>query len=225
MPYAPALMTRRRPSPALAVVLVALCVVGVAGCSAPPASSSRGPISVAVPATTEDGLSTAVLDAPPGPPGSREDGGLGTADGRLPDGATVFDTYPGVARLDPALLKALRRAAADAEGDGVVLTLNSGWRSKTYQEQLLEDAVSQYGSRAKAARWVATPATSPHVSGDAVDMGNGEATTWLSRHGAAYGLCQIFRNEPWHFELRPAAATDGCPREYADPTDDPRMQR
>ena len=31
------------------------------------------------------------------------------------------------------------------------------------------------------------------------------ATAWLSEHGAAYGLCQIYGNEPWHYELRPDA--------------------
>jgi D-alanyl-D-alanine carboxypeptidase len=46
---------------------------------------------------------------------------------------------------------------------------------------------------------------------------------WLSEHGAAYGLCQIYRNEPWHFELRPEAIESGCPRMFPDPTHDPRM--
>jgi hypothetical protein len=72
---------------------------------------------------------------------------------------------------------------------------------------------------------VATPKTSAHVSGDAVDIGPSEATAWLSHHGATYGLCQIYRNEPWHYELRPAAVDHGCPRMYADPTHDPRMQQ
>ena len=63
------------------------------------------------------------------------------------------------------------------------------------------------------------------MSGDAVDIGPFEATTWLSEHGARYGLCQIYRNESWHFELRPDAVDSGCPRMYADPTHDPRMQR
>ena len=61
------------------------------------------------------------------------------------------------------------------------------------------------------------------MSGDAVDLGPSGAA-WLSEHGAAYGLCQIYRNEPWHYELRPAAAVHGCPAMYADPTHDPRMQ-
>jgi D-alanyl-D-alanine carboxypeptidase len=166
---------------------------------------------------------------PPGePPGlpSEHRGALGEADGAIPDGTTVFDDeIPGVANLDPDLLGALRQAATDAAEDGVEFFVDSGWRSPEYQEQLLREAVSKYGSEEEAARWVATPDTSPHVSGDAIDIGPSDATAWLSGHGAEYGLCQTYGNEPWHFELRPEAVGDGCPAMYADPTDDPRMQQ
>jgi D-alanyl-D-alanine carboxypeptidase len=153
-------------------------------------------------------------------------GALAEADDALPEGATVFDDdFPAVANLDPALLGALRQAATDAAGDGVEFFVNSGWRSPEYQEQLLQEAVSEYGSEEEAARWVATPETSPHVSGDAVDIGPSGATAWLSEHGAEYGLCQIYGNEPWHYELRLEAIDHGCPSTYADPTQDPRMQQ
>ncbi len=143
-----------------------------------------------------------------------------------PTASTVFDDgYPAVNRLDPALLGALREAATDARDDGVDVHLNSGWRSAAYQEQLLAEAVAEHGSAAEAARWVATPETSSHVTGDAVDLGGVDATSWLAQHGDAYGVCQVYANEPWHFELRPAAVDDGCPPVYADPTEDPRMQR
>jgi D-alanyl-D-alanine carboxypeptidase len=153
-------------------------------------------------------------------------GALGEADGAVPDGVTVFDDgVPAVANLDSDLLGALRQAATDAEGDGVEFYVNSGWRSPEYQDQLLREAISEYGSEEEAARWVATADTSAHVSGDAIDIGHSDATAWLSKHGAEYGLCQIYRNEPWHYELRPDAINDGCPRRYADPTHDPRMQQ
>ena len=151
---------------------------------------------------------------------------LGEADGAVPDGTTVFDDrIPGVANLDPALLGALRRAATDAAHDGVELVVDSGWRSPEYQERLLDEAVSKYGSEAEARRWVATPDTSAHVSGDAVDIGPSDAAAWLSGHGPAYGLCRTYANEPWHYELRPDAVDHGCPPMYADPTHDPRMQQ
>jgi hypothetical protein len=149
---------------------------------------------------------------------------LGEADGAVPDGTTVFaDEIPGVAKLDPALLAALRQAATTAADDGVVFVVDSGWRSPAYQRHLLRDAVAKYGSEAEAARWVATPNTSAHVSGDAVDIGPAAAAAWLSEHGAEYGLCPIYANEPWHYELRPNAGAQGCPPMYADPTHDPRM--
>jgi LAS superfamily LD-carboxypeptidase LdcB len=152
-------------------------------------------------------------------------GELREADGAIPHGTTVFDDgVRGVANLDAGLLTALRRAAIDAAGIGVELFVDSGWRSEAYQQQLLDDAVSKYGSEQEAARWVATPNTSAHVSGHAVDIGPSDAAAWLSEHGAAYGLCQIYGNEPWHYELRPDAVARGCPRMYADPTQDPRMQ-
>jgi hypothetical protein len=175
---------------------------------APPRSSS-GPVSPSTPSGRPERV-----------------GALGEADGAVPAGTTVFDgEVPGVANLDPALLGALRRAATDAAYDGVELLVDSGWRSPAYQERLLREAVSKYGSVEEAARWVATPTTSAHVSGDAVDIGGSVATAWLSEHGARYGLCQIYGNEPWHYELRPDAVDHGCPPVYADPTHDPRMQR
>ncbi len=151
--------------------------------------------------------------------------GLGQADGILPAHTTVFDAeIPGIANLDPDLRSALREATTDAAGDGVKLYVDSGWRSAAYQERLLRQAIATYGSEEQAARWVATPETSPHVSGDAVDIGPAGAAAWLATHGSDYGLCQIYRNEPWHFELRPDAVGHGCPPRYADPAHDPRMQ-
>jgi hypothetical protein len=147
---------------------------------------------------------------------------LGEADGAVPDGVTVFDDdVPAVANLDPDLLADLRRAATDAARDGVELYVTSGWRSPEYQDQLLREAISEYGSEEEAARWVATADTSAHVTGDAVDIGPADATAWLSKHGAEYGLCQVYRNEPWHYEPRPDGSGDGCPPMYADPTQEP----
>jgi zinc D-Ala-D-Ala carboxypeptidase len=178
------------------------------------------------PSTARSPILSSAAASPTGVRRTEHRGVLGEADGVVPDDTTVFDDeIPGVANLDPALLGALRRAATDAADDGVEFYVNSGWRSPEYQEQLLLEAVSKYGSEKKAARWVGTSNTSAHVSGDAVDIGPVDAAAWLSDHGAKYGLCQIYRNEPWHYELRPDAIDHGCPPTYADPTHDPRMQQ
>jgi D-alanyl-D-alanine carboxypeptidase len=135
------------------------------------------------------------------------------------------DELRGAADLDPDLFDALRQAAVAAADAGVRLRVDSGRRSPEHQQQLLHEAIAKYGSVREATRWVATPNTSAHVSGDAVDIGPSGAAAWLSEHGAAYGLCQIYDNEPWHYELRPEAVAHGCPPTYADPTHDPRMHQ
>ncbi len=221
----PARTSGRRTRPTVLAVLVVLVVlVAVLGHWPLDVSASAAPPTVSEPSghrSEDPGLGNL-----PGRPQRGRHGALGVADGEVPDGVTVFDDdVPAVANLDPDLLGALRRAASDAAGDGVELYVNSGWRSAAYQRQLLDEAVSTYGSTQAASRWVATPSTSPHVSGDAVDIGPSDAATWLAERGVGYGLCQIYRNEPWHFELRPDAVDLGCPPTYADPTHDPRMQR
>jgi zinc D-Ala-D-Ala carboxypeptidase len=220
---------RRARSTVLAVlVVVVAALVGVLGYRSLAGSSSSATAPIVAEPSTHRPHDSLRGDRPgdlPGQPQGDRHGALGVADGEVPDGVTVFDdAYPAVANLDPALLGALRQAATDAAGDGVEFFVNSGWRAREYQEQLLDEAVSECGSREEAAQWVATPNTSPHVSGDAVDIGHSDATAWLSEHGAEYGLCQIYRNEPWHYELRPEAIDQGCPPTYADPSQDPRMQ-
>ena len=71
----------------------------------------------------------------------------------------------------------------------------------------LEGAASAYGIRFSTA------------------LGRSDATAWLSERGAKYGLCPIYSNEPWHYELRPEAIDHGCPPMYADPTHDPKTQQ
>lgn len=150
------------------------------------------------------------------------------ADGVIRDGdqPTVFDVdRAAVGNLDASLLAALQRAASDAEADGVTFRVNSGWRTPALQERMLQDAIAQYGSEAEARRWVATPETSEHVTGDAVDLGPLPALDWLVQRGWRYGLCQIYANESWHYELRPEAVDQGCPEMLPDPTADPRTKR
>lgn len=130
-------------------------------------------------------------------------------DGSLPDGGTLtpFDVGdPAIARLDPQLSSAVQDAATAARADGVTMTITSGWRSPEFQQRLLDDAVHTYGSLAVAREYVETPTHSKHVIGEAVDVGGTGADQWLIANGARFGLCQIYANELWHFELATDAA-------------------
>jgi D-alanyl-D-alanine carboxypeptidase len=213
----------------VAGLLVVIAAIAAAlGSQLLPSSSSTAASPTDVVRGEHRGLPSEPAGLPSEPAGlpSEHRGALGEADGAVPDGTTVFDDeIPGVANLDPDLLGALRQAATDAADYGVEFFVDSGWRSPEYQDQLLREAIAKYGSQEEAARWVATADTSPHVSGDAIDIGPSGATAWLSAHGAKYGLCPIYGNEPWHYELRPEAIDHGCPAMYADPTQDPRMQQ
>jgi zinc D-Ala-D-Ala carboxypeptidase len=212
----------------VAGLLVVIAAIAAAlGYQLPASSSSTAASPIDVPRSEHRGAPGEAGGAVPDDTTVTEHrGALGEAGGAVPDGTTVFDDeIAGVANLDPALLGALRQAATNAADDGVELFVDSGWRSPEYQEQLLREAISKYGSEKEAARWVATPDTSAHVSGDAVDIGPAKAAAWLSEHGATYGLCRIYGNEPWHFELRPDAVDHSCPSMYADAAHDPRMQQ
>ena len=124
------------------------------------------------------------------------------ASGHIEDAASLADAdLPAIARLDPALLSAMREAAAAAGAEGVAFEVTSGWRSRAYQQWLLDDAIEDYGSEEIARQFVATPDRSSHVTGHAVDIGRLDAQSWLIQHGARWGICQIYANERWHFEL------------------------
>ncbi|GAA3628447.1 hypothetical protein GCM10022223_52270 [Kineosporia mesophila] len=125
------------------------------------------------------------------------------------------DQEPTVARLDPALLTAVREASKDAEADGITFRVTSGWRSRAYQRKLLDEAVEKYGSPTEARRWVSTPEKSRHVVGKAIDIGPTDASYWLARYGARYGLCQVYVNEIWHYELLTVPGGT-CPRMLTD---------
>lgn len=125
------------------------------------------------------------------------------------------DTHPALQRLDPALLEALRSAQVAAEADGIRFDITSGWRSVDLQRRLLADAVRTYGSEELAREYVATPETSSHVTGRAVDIGTLDAQLWIMEHGREWGLCQTYANERWHFE-RTTEPGGECPAQKLD---------
>lgn len=139
---------------------------------------------------------------------------LGTSAGTAHADVQALSPYdvgnPAVGNLDPSLRAAVQQAATAAAADGVTMTITSGWRSPEFQQQLLDDAVATYGSLAAARQYVQTPDHSHHVLGQAVDIGGVSADQWLIAHGTRFGLCQIYANELWHFELA-ADAAGNCP--------------
>jgi D-alanyl-D-alanine carboxypeptidase len=170
---------------AAAIVVAALISCGTAG-QARVALATRNPGSGNRPVAVGSGNSPVTV-----------------ADGYIADGEWLspFDIgHPAIANLDQSLLEAVQRASSDAAREGVNLSVSSGWRSARYQQALLDDAILFYGSEAEARKWVNTPEKSTHVAGTAVDLGPTGAARWLSRHGADYGLCQIYANEAWHYE-------------------------
>ncbi|MFB6610915.1 M15 family metallopeptidase [Agromyces sp. NPDC056379] len=146
------------------------------------------------------------------------DTGYGVDDGYIEEGESVSpfaDDLPAIANLEPELRGAMQDAARAAIADGYEFVVTNGWRSAAYQQVLLNAAIAEYGSEEEARRYVAAPEASKHVTGEAVDIGRTDANSWLSQHGADYGLCQTYANEMWHFEL---ATTPGgeCPAQLSD---------
>jgi len=143
---------------------------------------------------------------------------IGVDDGFIETGGAISpfdDDLPAISRLDPDLRDAMQDAAQDAINDGVDFVVTSGWRSEAYQQSLLDAAIKKYGSEEEARKFVLTPDKSRHVSGNAVDIGYTDADSWLSQHGARYGLCQIYSNEMWHFELVTEPGGE-CPAQLSD---------
>ncbi|WP_347221920.1 M15 family metallopeptidase [Mycolicibacterium poriferae] len=195
---------------------------GAAPSHATPETPQQPPVTPQPPVPPEPPLAltppVAPLAPPPGIPVPADplsigDAAVDTTGGWLPDGVTLspFDvSNPILSQLDPALLRAVQDAARTAQAQGVDIRVNSGWRSKGFQQRLFDNAVRNYGSVAAAAELVAGPDVSKHVTGQAVDIAPVEADMWLIANGRQFGLCQIYANEIWHFEL----ATDqygNCP--------------
>lgn len=107
---------------------------------------------------------------------------------------------PDSAGLDPELAARFSAAQDAAAAAGRALRVTSGARTAEEQQRLFDEAVAEHGSVEAATRWVLPPERSAHVHGLAIDVGPAEGWEWLADHGAAFGLCRLYANEPWHFE-------------------------
>ena len=120
---------------------------------------------------------------------------------------------PGTTNMQPAAATAFADAFAGARAAGLSPQIKSAWRSERYQQVLFDRAVTRYGSRAEAARWVLPPLASAHVKGYAIDVRPENVAAWLEDHGARYGVCRAYDNEWWHFEY---VASSTCPPRKPD---------
>ncbi|MFI6865421.1 M15 family metallopeptidase [Nocardia sp. NPDC050406] len=125
--------------------------------------------------------------------------------GTVPSGQAVAADTSG---LDPLLALAYDMAAAEAHAQGVPLSITSGYRTPGEQQAMWEDGIATYGSPDAARRWVLPPEESTHVSGQAIDVGPQAGAAWLEANGNRWGLCRIYDNEWWHFEI---ATLPGAP--------------
>jgi zinc D-Ala-D-Ala carboxypeptidase len=121
----------------------------------------------------------------------------------------------GTEGLEPGLAAAYTLAENQAHAEGVGLYINSGYRSPGEQQALWDDGVRTYGSPEEARKWVLPPNESTHVHGRAVDVGPEVGAQWLEANGNRWGLCRIYQNEWWHFELATAPGST-CPALRAD---------
>src|SRR5947208_17020761 len=105
---------------AAVTLTVASCTAGPAQKEPPAGASSSAPDR---PASSSTGS------------GPSRSGPPDVEDGVLPDHASAYDTsLPGIAKLDPALRKAVQDAETAMEEDGIRMQITTGWRSKKYQE-------------------------------------------------------------------------------------------
>ncbi|MEV4237492.1 M15 family metallopeptidase [Nocardia sp. NPDC049737] len=121
----------------------------------------------------------------------------------------------GTEGLEPGLAGAYTLAENQAHAEGVALYINSGYRTPAEQQALWDDGVRTYGSPEEARRWVLPPNESTHVQGRAIDVGPQAGAQWLEANGNRWGLCRIYQNEWWHFELATAPGR-ACPALRAD---------
>ena len=122
-------------------------------------------------------------------------------------------------RLTPEALAAWRRMATAAAGDGVELLLVSGFRSVTYQADLIRNKLAAGQSIDDILAVNAAPGYSQHHTGAAVDVATpgsrplteeferSEAFAWLTEHAGRFGFSMTYPRanpegfvyEPWHW--------------------------
>lgn len=111
----------------------------------------------------------------------------------------------------------LEKMFSDMQEQGIKYTLNSIYRTRSQQQEILRLRTSEYeqagysyeAAYAKARQTVALPDTSEHQLGLAADILGKEANAWLAEHCWEYGFILRYpgakaaitgiANESWHF--------------------------
>ena len=139
-------------------------------------------------------------------------------DNPIPDGFQPdLITLDNGQRIDQRILEPLNKMFAAARSQGIALQVNSGYRSVAEQQILfdgtfnhwLANGLSYEEALEKTKRHVATPGTSEHHLGLAVDISEVSSWTWLHENSAEFGFILRypmgsesitgFAHEPWHF--------------------------
>jgi hypothetical protein len=101
--------------------------------------------------------------------------------------------------MRPDVAMAFDRMEEAARGDGVALTVNSGFRSDAEQARLFAAHPDP--------KWVARPGTSLHRLGTELDIGPPAAYGWLAANAPRFGFVKRYAWEPWHWGYTRNAGT------------------
>jgi LAS superfamily LD-carboxypeptidase LdcB len=93
--------------------------------------------------------------------------------------------------MRPDVAAAFDAMAAAARRAGLLLTVNSGFRSDAEQARLFAAHPDP--------KWVAPPGTSLHRYGTELDLGPPAAYAWLAANCRRFGFIKRYYWEPWHF--------------------------
>ncbi len=128
------------------------------------------------------------------------------AEAASPSGAVETEAMPPVASgggysgplvyrsgegMRPDVGAAFDRIASAAAADGIVLVVNSGFRSDAEQAALFAANPDP--------TWVAPPGQSLHRCATELDLGPEAAYGWLAANASRFGFVQRYSWEPWHY--------------------------
>ena len=110
--------------------------------------------------------------------------------------------------------KALIKMSQAAKKEGVILLVDSGFRSKNYQKKIIERYIKKGVPFKDVVKYVAPPGYSEHMLGTALDFVpssksfiSSESYRWLKNNASKFGFKQTYTNnntnnllnESWHW--------------------------